>query len=97
MTARQEAQIKRIKGEQSKKAIKVCELVFERMVVNRMLADFDSMLRLTMLCRKLHKSLDLNKALLYISEDQRYNLYLRKASVFSPAMLKKVDDAIKQL
>lgn len=67
------------------------------MVTNRYLGDFDTMLRLTMLCRKLHKCLDLNRAILYISEEQRYNLYLKKARVYTPSSLKKVEDAIKQL
>lgn len=76
MTARQNAIDKRRRGEMAKKAIKVIQIVFEGMARNRLLGDFTTLHRLTLLCRRLYRTLDHNKVLFFLSEDQRLRLYV---------------------
>jgi hypothetical protein len=88
--------VKRKRGEQSRKAIKVIEILYETMARNRYLSIFDVMQRLPLLCKKLYKQLDMNKCIEFISEEQRYRLYAQKCKIYDQNFMKVVDNAISQ-
>jgi hypothetical protein len=66
------------------------------MASNRRIGDFASLNALTRLCRKLNKTLDHNKVLFFMSEQQRYNLYVYKSKVYSDKQLRFLQTVINQ-
>lgn len=95
-TARANAIQKRIRGEQTKQSIKVILVIFEIMTLNRRIGDFQTLRALTMLCRKLHKTLDPNKIMYFISEQQRLNLYIYKSNVYTLKQFKFLQNVLNQ-